>query len=87
MNSRRTTYRLTFRILLANSTAAHNTYIHSYIIIIHHLDIDPCSEGLHGCSQTCTNTLGSFTCGCNNGYLLDTDGAICIGMYKRLVLF
>ena len=29
----------------------------------------------------CTNTDGSFTCGCNIGYLLDTDGTTCKGIY------
>ena len=44
-------------------------------------------DGIDDCSQTCTNTNGSFTCGCNNGYLLDVNGATCNGMYKLLVLF
>ena len=59
--------------------------IHTYIT--NHLDIDECSDGTHYCSQTCTNTVGSFTCGCNYGYLLDVDGTTCNGMYKPLVLF
>ena len=59
-----------------------------YYKIIHTLlDIDECSDGTHYCSQTCTNTVGSFTCGCNNGYLLDVDGTTCNSMYKPLVLF
>ena len=44
-------------------------------------DIDECSENTGNCSQMCTNTDGYFTCGCNNGYLLDTDGTTCNGMY------
>ena len=43
-------------------------------------DIDECSERTHDCSQICTNTDGSFICGCNSGYLLDSDGATCNGM-------
>ena len=43
-------------------------------------DIDECSDGKDGCSQTCTNTVGSFVCGYNSNYLLDIDGVICIGM-------
>ena len=52
-----------------------------------HPDIDECSDEGHNCSQTCTNTEGSFTCGCNSGYELDVDGTSCNGMYKlnRLV--
>ena len=43
-------------------------------------DIDECSDGNNGCSQTCTNTIGSFVCGCNSSYLLDNDRVTCIGM-------
>ena len=47
-----------------------------------HPDIDECIDGTHNCSQTCTNTVGSFTCGCNGGYLLDIDGFTCNGKHK-----
>ena len=46
-------------------------------------DTDECSEGMSNCSQVCINTDGSFTCGCNDGYLLDTDGTSCNGMYRE----
>lgn len=29
------------------------------------------------CSQLCTNTDGSFTCGCVEGYLLQPDNRSC----------
>ena len=45
-------------------------------------DIDECNNGTHNCSQICTNTNGSFTCACKNGYQLDTDEVTCNGMYK-----
>ena len=48
-------------------------------------DIDECGDGTHNCSQTCTNTNGSFTCGCNDGYLLDLDEVTCNGMYKMCI--
>ena len=54
--------------------------IHIYTFI--HPDIDECSEGTHNCTQICINTDGSFTCGCNSGYLLDTDGFTCSGKHK-----
>ena len=50
-------------------------------------EIDECSEGTHDCSQICTNTNGSFICGCNTGYLLDIDGSSCNGMQKQFVAF
>ena len=43
-------------------------------------DIDECSDGTDDCSETCINTVGSFACGCNSGYVLDDDGVICNGM-------
>ena len=39
-------------------------------------DIDECSEG-HSCQQDCINTLGSYTCLCNSGYTLASDGRSC----------
>ena len=44
-------------------------------------DIDECSRGIDNCSHKCTNTLGSFVCGCIDGFHLDNDGTTCIGMY------
>ena len=45
-------------------------------------DVDECNNGTHNCFQICTNTNGSFTCGCKNGYQLDPDEVTCNGMYK-----
>ena len=50
-------------------------------------DTDECSNGTHNCSQICTNTIGSFLCECNNGFLLEFDGATCNGMQKQFVAF
>ena len=55
------------------------TWIHFIFV-----DIDECSVGTHDCSQTCTNTIGSYICGCNPGFVLDSDGATCNGMYTNL---
>ena len=59
-------------------------YIQSDLTLFFHPDIDECSDGNGGCSQICTNTEGSFTCGCNNSYVLDGDGTTCNGMYNVL---
>ena len=49
-------------------------------------DIDECSEGTDNCSQTCTNTEGNFTCGCDDGYYLDIDETTCHGIYLKYIL-
>lgn len=33
-------------------------------------DVDECAEGTSGCDQLCTNTVGGWTCGCSEGFLL-----------------
>ena len=48
-----------------------------------HPDIDECNDGTDGCSQICTNTNGSFICGCDTGFQLDNDGVACNGMQKK----
>ena len=48
-------------------------------------DTDECSNGTHNCSHICTNTNGSYMCGCNDGYYLDFDNVTCNGMYKMCV--
>lgn len=41
-------------------------------------DVDECSFKTDPvCSHTCTNTIGSFVCGCNKGYDLRPDGFTC----------
>ena len=50
-------------------------------------DIDECSEGTDVCTQTCTNTIGSFICGCNYGYILYDDGFTCLGMPNLYIAF
>lgn len=42
-------------------------------------DINECTEGTHGCQHLCENTVGSFYCKCNPGYILDSDGKSCYG--------
>ena len=50
-------------------------------IINFNADVNECDVDNGGCSQRCTNTEGSFNCGCTDGYMLDVIGKICIGTY------
>ena len=43
------------------------------------LDIDECFVNADVCDHVCTNTIGSYTCSCNDGYALDDDGHTCNG--------
>ena len=52
-----------------------------------YIDVDECSGGSNKCDQTCTNTEGSYTCSCNSGYTLSSDGRSCNGMYSSSVQF
>ena len=55
---------------------------------IHLLDINECTENTDGCAQMCTNTIGSFTCACRVGYLLNSDGRACQGIvYNTMISF
>jgi hypothetical protein len=38
---------------------------------------DECTAGSHNCQQICQNTAGSFTCSCNSGFTLDSNGRTC----------
>ena len=42
-------------------------------------DIDECEQGSDGCEHNCNNTVGSFFCSCNTGYVLTMDGQNCTG--------
>ena len=42
-------------------------------------DINECSQGNGGCEHTCTNTIGSYYCTCNTGYLQVSNGKHCSG--------
>lgn len=46
--------------------------------------MDECSLNTHNCDsrsdrRICTNTAGSFTCGCRSGYQIAADGRTCNG--------
>ena len=45
------------------------------------IDIDECTDENNPCDHTCTNTDGSFKCGCNEGYRL-VNNTQCVGMLQ-----
>ena len=46
-------------------------------------DVNECVAARNGgCNQTCTNTLGSFECSCDIGYILDTNRRSCNGNHN-----
>ena len=52
----------------------------SFIILLFspdNIDINECAQGTHRCEQKCRNTAGSYTCSCNSGYTLESDGQSC----------
>ena len=56
-------------------------------------DVDECSEDTDGCSQTCSNTYGSFMCSCGSGFTLANDSLGCNGknvcyyIYRQLAMY
>ena len=44
--------------------------------MINSLDVDECTANTENCAQTCTNTDGSYTCSCIEGYTTPDDGII-----------
>jgi len=50
------------------------------VFIDAHIDDDECADGGNGgCDQICVNSLGSFSCGCQEGFSLAADGTSCTG--------
>ena len=51
------------------------------------IDIDECGLGTSNCTQLCSNTIGSYLCGCNNGYILGMDNITCNGKTLIYIIF
>lgn len=50
------------------------------------IDIDECSTNNDGCAHNCTNTIGSYQCSCEDGYILNKDNHSCEGTYVCMYL-
>ena len=48
-------------------------------------EVDECALGIDMCEQSCINTFPGFMCGCNVGFTLNEDGALCDGIVIMLV--
>ena len=40
-------------------------------------DVNECLTNNGGCAQICNNTVGTYRCFCNTGFLLSADGRSC----------
>ena len=49
-------------------------------------DIDECLSSNGLCAQQCINTRGSYSCRCNHGFFLDSNGRTCSGNFYMLFL-
>eukprot|EP00731_Ephydatia_muelleri_P031796 Em0023g303a len=49
------------------------------------VDINECLTNNGGCSQNCTNTIGSYYCSCNKSYVLGSDGHSCNDVDDQMV--
>ena len=48
--------------------------------------MDECAEGIDECVQICRDTAASYTCSCNSGYRLASDGRRCNGIRLGVIL-
>ena len=49
------------------------------------LDVDECAAGSSGCAHVCVNTMGSFACGCRDGFQLNSDQFTCTGKCEAII--
>jgi len=53
--------------------------IYTLSMLMFHADVTECQNGVHNCSQRCTELEGGFTCACYEGYELEDDKVSCKG--------
>ena len=53
-----------------------------------HSDINECLANNGGCHHDCHNSDGSYSCSCNDGYRLNSDGHTCEGRLspKKIII-
>ena len=63
------------------------TYVHytryQFYFIVFLLDINECdNDADNHCEHNCENRVGTYTCNCNDGYLLSDGGYTCYGKHS-----
>lgn len=58
-----------------------HSIVHLKFVHLFSKDVDECKEGTSSCEFGCVNTVGSYTCSCLSGYVLNRDGKTCRGTY------
>lgn len=58
-----------------------HSIVHLKFVHLFSKDVDECKEGTSSCEFGCVNTVGSYTCSCLPGYVLNRDGKTCRGTY------
>ena len=79
-------YRLSFAFTVNGIHPTPSSGMHSSFYAASSVNVlpDPSQFELHlpsDCDQICSNTIGSYTCSCINGYQLAPDGKSCLGEY------
>ena len=54
--------------------------------VLNFIDANECLLNNGGCSQLCTNTIGSYQCSCYAGYVLNSTDS-CVGMFLCILSY
>ena len=61
-------------------------YVYIYVVLLQFscLDFNECVFNNGGCEQQCINNIPSFECRCDEGFVLNSDGFSCNGIYMSV---
>ena len=72
-------------MMVSAAVVMNSCNVYTRVILMVITDVDECSEDTDGCSQTCSNTYGSFMCSCGSGFTLANDNLGCNGKKTSLL--